>query len=272
MPTERTEQKAKEALPILVNCAQKRKVITYSRLGAQIGVIPVNIGRILGYIRGVICRKGERAPMINALVVNKNTRLPGKDFLPDGTEHLSDGEFVQAFETHRDAVFAYERWDDLLSEYDLSPVKRSPEEVESLAHKFVQVEQRRETGGEGDEHARLKQYIASEPQVLGLPGDVKAAVEEQLPSGDVCDVVFRWPSEAAVVEVKGRTPGDLAKGVYQVIKYRALVEAVEGDGEPYPVQAFLVSAMMPPDIAEWAGRFGIECVSVKNNGLPCSED
>ncbi len=80
-------------------------------------------------------------------------------------------------------------------------------------------------------------------------------------SGDRCDVVFDLDgSGGAVVEVKdGEHDGELVRGVYQAVKYRALMEAEKGQGSEYPVRAFLVAYRMPDYISQLGSRFDVDC-------------
>ena len=61
--------------------------------------------------------------------------------------------------------------------------------------------------------------------------------------------------------------GELGKGIFQAIKYRALMEAKKGDGQPYPVAAYLVAYEMSADIEEIAARFDITCVQVSRDQM-----
>ena len=55
-------------------------------------------------------------------------------------------------------------------------------------------------------------------------------------SGDRCDVVFDLGELGyAVVEIEDGQRGELVKGINQAVKYRALMEAEKGHGEPVSV-------------------------------------
>jgi hypothetical protein len=74
-------------------------------------------------------------------------------------------------------------------------------------------------GGESEAHIKLKEYIAKNPQCLGLPRDAKATKEHLFLSGDLVDILFEYNQVNAVVEIEL----DLViPGVHQAIKYRAL--------------------------------------------------
>ena len=114
MTTDYTIKNAKLALPHLVRHAQMGETLTYKQLGEKIDRHYRNaVPKLLGYIRDEICLN-QGLPMLNAIVINNQTKLPGDRFLPEGTDHLSKKEYQKRYKEIRDAVFAYDKWDDLL--------------------------------------------------------------------------------------------------------------------------------------------------------------
>ena len=110
MTTDYTIENAKLALPHLVHHAQVGKTLTYKQLGEKIDRHYRNaVPKLLGYIRDEICLK-HGLPMLNAIVVNNRTKLPGDGFLSGGSKHLSKKEYEEI----KDEIFAYDKWDDLL--------------------------------------------------------------------------------------------------------------------------------------------------------------
>jgi hypothetical protein len=83
-------------------------------------------------------------------------------------------------------------------------------------------------------------------------------------SGDRCDVVFDLGRVGmVVVEIKdGKHDGELVRGIYQAVEYRALMAAEKGQGEKYAVRALLVAHQIPDYIAQLASRFDIDCRQV----------
>lgn len=114
--------KANLALPYLVYYAQKKQIVTYKELGDKIDYHYRSVGHALGYILDEICIKKE-LPMITVIVVNGHTRIPGSGFLPEGTLHLSPEEYEKKFKESRNEVFSYTKWDELLQELGLTPIK-----------------------------------------------------------------------------------------------------------------------------------------------------
>lgn len=263
MATERTITIGRLALPYLVACAQKRETITYGKLAKLVGSHHRAIRYAIGYIRDEICR-ARGLPMLTAIVVNQDSHEPGDNFLPEGTAHLSPAEYTHRFEQLRDDVFACQDWDRLLAELDLTPIEKTPEDFDQEGREYNKSLARRQNHGEGDGHRQLKHYVAQHPEVLGVSTVGKGTMEFAFVSGDECDVVFQLrPTGEAVVEIKNGERGELIKGVYQAVKYRALMIAQRGHGGPYAeVKAFLVAYQIPEDIVKFAGKFNIECVVV----------
>lgn len=264
MVTEKTLSGAKDALPHLVYYAQIRETLTYKKLGNLIGRYPRALSHILGYIRDKICiPKG--LPLISAIVVRvagKDRGLPGVSFLPEGTKGLSKEEYRQKFEELRDEVFNWDRWDDLLKELGLKAIRKTPEDLDREAAEYIEVS-KRAGGGESEEHEQLKNYIERNPGILELSPDKEPETEFRFLSGDRCDVVMDLGKEGwAVIEIKQGQRGELVKGIYQAIKYRALMQAQEGRGQACNVKAFLVAYRIPFDIREYAERFKIGCREV----------
>jgi hypothetical protein len=203
--------------------------------------------------------------MITAIVVNGETGLPGDKFLPEGTEGLSaEEEYEKAFEAHRDEVFAYQGWDDLLKELGLTAITKTLDDLNKEGRAYSELIARRGGRGEGNIHRQLKEYIAETPAVLDLDAKEPGQKEFLFVSGDRCDVVFDSGEDGVViVEVKdGAHDGELVRGVYQAVKYRSLMVAEKGQGEAYSVRAFLAAQKMPDYVRQLGSRFDIDCRQV----------
>lgn len=98
------------------------------------------------------------------------------------------------------------------------------QKLQSLLHNAANI---RGTGGEGEGHRMLKLKVASNPQWLGIDWKHTVEIESRLPSGDAIDVVFRGEQIDVAVEVKpaNDAKADLVRGVFQCVKYRAVLEA-----------------------------------------------
>jgi hypothetical protein len=249
---------ARTALPILIGLAQSRKTITYGELANLLAIGTRQVAWVAGYIRDEIC-KPRNLPLLNCLIVNKTTGFPGESWHGPRIQHLSKRKRIELYERFRDEVFAYADWEKLLNELKIAPLKRDANTLFEEAEAYNEVLSRRGGAGESNDHRRLKDFVFSHPHLLGLH-PVNSLQEMQLPSGDEIDVAFnctkgrpRW----VAVEVKVGERGELVKGVFQAIKYRALLEAFKGYGTAR-VQSFLVAYSIPQDIAKLAESYEIE--------------
>lgn len=233
------QQRARIALPLLVRQAEAGMTITYSDLALELGMPnPRNLNYVLGSIgetlQSLSKEWGEKVPPIQCLVINKNTGLPGEGV----GWFLADTDVAPQFQNYKNLpnrqqrdivnkqlhfVFAYKRWRDVLQMLDLKP----------LASDFLdllKVTPQRGGGGESENHRLLKEFVASHPEVIGLPkGTPKGKPEHLLPSGDSLDVSFQGADDWIGVEVKSSISNDpdIVRGLFQCVKYRAVMEAVQ---------------------------------------------
>jgi hypothetical protein len=262
MATQLIKDYGNKLLPHLIYAAQKRRTPTYREM-ADIGIHHRVMNHALGYIRDeIIIPRG--LPMINAIVINTTTQLPGESWLPEGTSHLSREEYIHEFERFRDLVFAYQGWKELLRELDLEPVEGDAEDLDERGRVYSEMLDRNGGSGEGEDHLKLKEYIAAHPEIIGLDSDSAPQMEYFFVSGDRADIVFgTGPDTWAVVEIKNGFPGELEKGIYQVVKYRALLQAEKGHGEHVLVDPILVAYTIPFEITMFAAKFGIRCKTIR---------
>ena len=84
------------------------------------------------------------------------------------------------------------------------------------------------TGGEGDEHKKLKEYVYNHPEILGIKDVKERDLEHILLSGDRLDVylVLNDGSKIAV-EIKPSTSpdSDVLRGLFQCVKYKTILDA-----------------------------------------------
>ena len=88
-------------------------------------------------------------------------------------------------------------------------------------------------GGESEDHRVLKEYVKAHPECIGLKhAFTSASTERLLLSGDEIDVFFCSPTKWVCIEVKGFFGGslksnqnDILRGIFQCVKYKAVLEA-----------------------------------------------
>jgi len=77
-------------------------------------------------------------------------------------------------------------------------------------------------GGESKEHKQLKEFIAKNPDKIGLKkNELNARVEHKYLSGDLVDILFE-PTNGKVNTVVEIELDNVEPGIHQAIKYRAL--------------------------------------------------
>ena len=111
----------------------------------------------------------------------------------------------------------------------------------------------RRTSHEGLQHKRLKEHVAQNPQCVGVEESLSPGkLECKLKSGDIPDVLFKNKKYCIAVEVISciSDEKDLERGLFQCVKYRAILEACRNlDNKEYYVDARLaIEETLPEDL------------------------
>lgn len=224
------QQRARMVLPILVRQAKAAKPIYYSTLAQEVGMPnPRNLNYPLGCIGDALndlaAEWDDEIPHIQSIVVNQQTDAPGPGFdgflTEQGYSWNNPRERKALFVEYRAKVSAYPYWDEVLDALKLSPTA-------TPLTPAIENAGRGGGGGEGPDHLALKNYVRENPHLVGLKiGDPVGEVEYCLPSGDSVDVVFVQKRRIHAVEVKPSGSGvlDITRGLFQCVKYRAVIAA-----------------------------------------------
>lgn len=264
------QQHAMAAFPLLVRQALAQEKITYRDLAEELGLSnPRNLNYILGSIGTTLVnlsRKwGEEIPPLECLVINRSTGLPGKgadEFLAAGIpiQRLNRAQRQAIVNAALAKVFSYPKWYKVLETLDLSLAP-------ATARIFVEASRGGWGGGESEEHARFKEYVASTPSCIGLPADTaRGEVEFCLPSGDSVDVMFRSESSWIAVEVKSHISdtADKARGLFQCVKYLAVLRAWRGY-EAFGEDCHAILALesrLPKELIPLRNALGVEVCKI----------
>lgn len=260
------QERARRALPILVRQAKAHQTMFYGELAAELGA---SNPRTMDYPLGAIGQAlldleetwGRPVPLIQALVVNKATGLPGDGI---GFFAPSAADFKKASRQERQLivdrmlleVFTYRDWDLVLEALELRPTSGPPlppvSEVVS-----------RGGGGEGAEHHALKNAVAQNPGWVGLrKGLSPGKTEAPQYSGDSLDVLFEDSRQRTAVEVKGRSASrsDIMRGLFQCVKYEAVLNAeARVRGLPLDCEAVLaLGGVLPKDLVALRHTLGVK--------------
>jgi hypothetical protein len=155
-------------------------------------------------------------------------------------------------------VFSYPQWQEVLKALELEPTTSDFSSVVSKAAGGF-------GGGESEDHKALKAYVAQNPQAIGLGANTSIGITEfPLPSGDYLDVSFSGKKVWVAAEVKSSksAEGDIVRGLFQCIKYRAVMEAVLlTEARPQNARALLVlESMLPQSLIPLRNMLGVEVV------------
>lgn len=249
------QERARTALPLLVRQAMARTPITYSDLAQELRMPnPRNLNYVLGSIgqtlRLLSKQLGTIIPPIQCLVYNKFTGLPGEGvgmFLNErGFAKLPLNVRKSMVQDALKSIYDFDRWPRVLNALSLNA---SPSDFSVLLSQVT----RRNGGGEGEgtRHKALKEYVARNPASIGLPTTTPPGqVERALPSGDSLDVSFRDKATWVAAEVKSACSdvGDILRGIFQCVKYKAVMEAeLLSRDQPRNARAILVLESVLPE-------------------------
>lgn len=256
------QQRARNALPILVQQAMANEKIYYGDLAKELDMPNArNLNDVLDCIGNAILELNkllpaeDKIPLINGIVVNQQTGLPG-DSVHFIREKLDPRQKEARVNKELADVFSYGKWSFVLNELGLKmPDNLGSRLIESTTHQGK--------GGESVAHKRLKKYIADHPEIVGLkkslgPGET----EIELPSGDTPDVLFQNSKSRIAVEVKSRksNENDLKRGLFQCVKYRAILKACRSvEIGSYEADALLaIEGELTKDLIRIKNTLGVE--------------
>lgn len=261
------QERARRAFPLLVRQALTQRTIHYEDLAAELGMPNArNLNYVLGSVgtslQDLAERWKEEIPPIQCLVTNKTTGLPGEGFdtfLTDGvpSAKLSTREKRRLVNAAAARVFSYTKWFEVLAEFGLKPVKSAVEDlINSAGHG---------KGGEGERHRKLKEAIALDASLVDLPASMAPGETEfALPSGDSLDVLFRSPKRWVAIEVKTKEASEqeIIRGLFQCVKYLAVLEAWQGVlGKTQDIRVLLaLEGELPDRLVSLRNSLGVELV------------
>lgn len=255
-----------DALPILIKWAKEGEPRSYSDLAAELHehfnhpVMPRKdlYGAVAGAIAQALDRlsneTGERIPPLHAIMVNKRSGIAG-----EGAVRISPAYFAgkdtstpvamrAQLEQAMQDVFHYDRWDWVASLFEaptLAPSSGVKDDGEAIALPKLPDAM----AGESAQHQALKAWVAAHPEEFADYGPFESGKNEQpLSSGDRLDVFFRNDDTMLAVEVKTSqcSEDELKRGVFQAVKYRAVLRAMQQSENRVPNgEAVLVSTRKP---------------------------
>lgn len=222
-----TGKLVRQIIPILVGWAKRKETNhTYGDLSRLLGYQDGRcIGRQLGSVQLVFQQLQEEAgleriPTLNALVSSARTGIPSEGFsyVHPKYDEMDFTEKQIIVENANNEAFNYEKWDYVLALLGLKPYLSQADEdiIRSGAFGF---------GGEGKEHKLMKEFIAAHPEVIDEQISEEGVLEHILLSGDRVDVFFPKANVAVEVKPKLASDADILRGLFQCVKYKAILDA-----------------------------------------------
>ena len=271
----------------LIGAALRSTTLTYgearTRLETECGFSRLSrasrAGWAAGALQSAIHEHDPSAPLLNVLLVRKGTGLPGsgaREFLADrypDEPRLAEEDTDEAYpdlwahyvRRATDEAHRYHAWEALYEQL-FGPYVPDP---------FYAPRRRigGGGGGEGPAHKALREWVRKHPKCIHKRfRHVDAKTEVDLLSGDRVDVVYWAPREVVVIEVKSRISDfdDFQRGVFQCVKYRAVMEAQEQEEQSgRRVRTFLVTETpLPAHLARTAKRLHVPHLQVAPGGAP----
>lgn len=261
------QARARVALPYLVKQAEARQTIYYSDLAK---ILEMPNPRNLNYVLGVIGNAMKelslstdiKIPPIQCIAIGKRTNLPGDgiswfiDIADYSTRSPSQQkEFLDAMLAE---IYLFPFWREVLHILGLDPVQIDLQEELYKAGKI-------KSGGESESHKKFKEFVSKNPLILGLKNSLPDGILEYvLPSADVIDILFIDQSLKIGVEVKSHIspPEDILRGIFQCVKYKHLIEAVQITNNQLPNSRVILAleGKLPEKYVITKNLLGIEVI------------
>lgn len=130
---------------------------------------------------------------------------------------------------------------------------------EELKSKYASI------GGEGSKHLNLKEFIARNPNIVGINDVLKVEIDcHTFPSMDRPDIVF-WCKNNKIFVVEIEIDNCLP-GAYQAIKYRSLMSAEQSlDLDTELVSTVLVARNIKPNVKSFCNKYKIKFFEINTD-------
>ena len=205
----KTADNVRKILPVLIGWAKRGFTdktysdLSYEALGYK---IYSGIGLPLGCVYSILEKLGIPSDGLSWVL----NGYEGKSY--EKKEEIKSQKNLRAT--------TYKNWDWVLHMLGLKECVITDEETSDISKAFSGG-----FGGEGEEHKALNNFIASNPSVLKHKIISKGETEHILLSGDRLDVFFKAENVAVEVKPKFSPEDDVTRGIFQCVKYKAVLEA-----------------------------------------------
>lgn len=260
---------------VLLHQGKTLESITYAELARRVGFLNRHgvpyprLGRVLGKMGNLVDSVQpslpEKIPIIQSLVVNKsglNRGIPDdgiKAFWKDYDKLTRPEKENKAYAEWQIIAEFGSRWNTVLIKLNLSAIDAPTLERQKTY---------RGSGGESPAHKALKNHIKNNPHLVSVDDNAESFEEYALPSLDTLDILFKTPTCWTAVEVKSSVSdyfkGDYERGIYQTVKYTALLRAMRNDTKyniPKTIRVILaLEKALPSELCELKSLLEIEVI------------
>ncbi|MBX8813205.1 hypothetical protein KHQ08_02385 [Pseudochrobactrum algeriensis] len=283
-----TDTTTRLLLPVVIKSALDGDTIQYGEFNKFLReknkptVLPIAFRNVAGKI-GDICEilSAELKidiPLLNAIIVNKDSGLPSHGV--DGYLKRSQGKNKKQIENlhqkDRDSyaleeinsVFSFEEW-RYIAKYLQIEISNKDEASRDRGQPLDLVDQKPcPHNPESDEHKKLKKWVSTHPEVISSFGFFeKGELEYILSSGDRVDIIFKNETSLLAVEVKARnaSKAEMERGLFQCIKYRAVLRAMQlAKATPPNANSVLIIENNPSEkLKILAKRLSVKIISIR---------
>jgi hypothetical protein len=282
-----TDATTRIALPIVLARAMDGNPITYGDLNQAVHARgePLVMALTYRYVAGKIgdvCEAlakdlGHDVPPLNAIIVSEKSGLPSHgvdnylatyfDMTSRQLQKLNKGERDSYARAAMDKVVNFTGWEQIRRHLGISKPAIA-KKTTSGGEPIPPPNQGKFAGGpESEMHKELKSWLANHPDTISSFAKFKKGKTERvLASGDRLDVLFTNANTRLAAEVKTSEASDdeVQRGVFQCVKYRATLRAMQLVAvEPPNAQAVLVINCQPASIVRRvAERLSVTIIDV----------
>lgn len=279
----------------LIDVALKRTDLFYgaamARLEEEVGFSSIGRATRLGYVAGQIMNhvheKFPKAPLLNTLLVLQSDRLPStgagwflskhfgeKKLEQDGAREIYKSLWREYSFRAFEEVYDFKEWPGIYQKV-YGHAYRPDESKRSATNPRGGTEKdgipRGRSGGEGENHKALRLWVDGCPQLVWPKLNVhRSETEFDLPSGDRVDVVYFTSDQTIALEVKSRDSNDvdLERGIYQCVKYRAVMVAMNPMKDAKITAVLVTEQQLPGHLRDLAKQLEImhKLVPIERNG------
>ena len=197
------------------------------------------MGKPAGELMDLIQKVRPNCPLLNILLVKQENRMPGEGAEGYMARYLRDHRLEEDGVPKRERdklwrsacdkiatdVYAFDDWDqvyyELFEEPLPTPDPSKDNEKDGISHGRK---------GEGRKHKALRFWVKNNPnKIRCVYATYRTETEVVLDSADRVDVTYYGPDVTVAIEVKSSdsNEADLRRGVFQCIKYRAVMQAMD---------------------------------------------